>query len=252
LRGLASRGAMIVLLKFRTPAPTRCYLRWKFPHKTLYLISSYSRDPFEVLGVKPTATYAEVRDAFMKLSKKFHPDVSKEPNAEAKFKEINIAYQALNERYFRDEDRSDYYRRTEERREGSSDKQRDLRTDEEKLFEKIFGKNFESDPLAYYDPKNENLRKLYELEREKLRRSKNYESTSSSSAYSSDWKYDKLRTADAGQKGAKSASLSHREFQFLLGLFSILSLLGISIIFMVLFIKFENRYYRSFTTIYFD
>jgi hypothetical protein len=225
---------MIVILKFRTPAAGRCYHRWGFAHKALYFYSSYPRDPFEVLGVKPTATYAEVRDAFMRLSKKFHPDVSKEPHAEAKFKEINIAYQALNERYFKDEDRSDYYRRSEDRREGSNDKMRDLRTDEEKLFEKIFGKNFESDPLAYYDPKNENLRKLYELEREKLRRSKNYEPTSSSSAYSSDWKYDKLRTADAAPKSTKSVTLSHRESQFLLGLFSILSLLGISIIFMVI------------------
>jgi len=53
------------------------------------------RDYYEVLGVGRDATEAELKAAFRKLARKYHPDVNKEPDAEEKFKEINEAYRVL-------------------------------------------------------------------------------------------------------------------------------------------------------------
>src|SRR5581483_285853 len=53
------------------------------------------KDYYDTLGVKPEATEAEIKSAYRKLARKFHPDVSKETGAEEKFKAVNEAYEAL-------------------------------------------------------------------------------------------------------------------------------------------------------------
>src|SRR5213594_1843255 len=54
------------------------------------------RDYYETLGVPKTATDDEIRSAFRKLARKYHPDVAKDKKvAEEKFKEINEAYEVL-------------------------------------------------------------------------------------------------------------------------------------------------------------
>src|SRR5256886_15943879 len=54
------------------------------------------RDYYETLGVPKTATEDEIRSAFRKLARKYHPDVAKDKKAaEEKFKEINEAYEEL-------------------------------------------------------------------------------------------------------------------------------------------------------------
>ncbi len=53
------------------------------------------RDPYTVLGVGKSADLAEIKKAFRKLAKKYHPDQSKEPNAAEKFAEVNSAYEIL-------------------------------------------------------------------------------------------------------------------------------------------------------------
>ncbi len=53
------------------------------------------RDYYEVLGLTRSADADEVKRAYRKLARKFHPDVSKEKNAEAKFKEVQEAYEVL-------------------------------------------------------------------------------------------------------------------------------------------------------------
>jgi len=56
---------------------------------------SAKRDYYEVLGVGRQATEEEIKKAFRRLARQYHPDVSKEEGAESKFKEINEAYEAL-------------------------------------------------------------------------------------------------------------------------------------------------------------
>ncbi len=55
------------------------------------------RNYYDVLGVNKTATAAEVKSAYRKLALQYHPDRNKAKDAEAKFKEINEAYQVLSD-----------------------------------------------------------------------------------------------------------------------------------------------------------
>jgi len=55
------------------------------------------RDYYEILGVSKTATDQEIKSAFRKLAKQYHPDVCKEADAEEKFKEVQEAYAVLSD-----------------------------------------------------------------------------------------------------------------------------------------------------------
>ena len=52
---------------------------------------------YETLGVSETATQAEIKKAYRKLARKYHPDICKKPECEEKFKEINAAYEVLSD-----------------------------------------------------------------------------------------------------------------------------------------------------------
>jgi curved DNA-binding protein len=53
------------------------------------------RDYYQILGVQRTAAADQVKTAYRRLARKYHPDVSKEPNAEERFKEVQEAYEVL-------------------------------------------------------------------------------------------------------------------------------------------------------------
>eukprot|EP00897_Mesotaenium_endlicherianum_P001768 jgi/Mesen1/1619/ME000135S00612 len=68
--------------------------------------SGSSHDFYSTLGVKKNSEKSEIKSAYRRLARKFHPDVNKEPGAEQKFKDISNAYEVLSD----DEKRSIYDR----------------------------------------------------------------------------------------------------------------------------------------------
>ncbi len=62
------------------------------------------KDYYEVLGVARDATSADIKKAYRKLAHKYHPDVSSDPDGEARFKEVAEAYSTLKD----DEKRAAY------------------------------------------------------------------------------------------------------------------------------------------------
>ena len=64
------------------------------------------QDYYEALGVSRDADAAEIRRAYRKLARQYHPDVNKEPGAEDRFKAISEAYEVL-----RDEEKRARYDR---------------------------------------------------------------------------------------------------------------------------------------------
>lgn len=53
------------------------------------------RDYYDIMGLKRDATQDDIKRAYRKLARKYHPDVSKETDAEKKFKEVGEAYEVL-------------------------------------------------------------------------------------------------------------------------------------------------------------
>lgn len=56
------------------------------------------KDYYDIMGVDKKATEADIKRAYRKLARKYHPDVSKEADAEVKFKEVGEAYEVLKDK----------------------------------------------------------------------------------------------------------------------------------------------------------
>src|SRR5918912_1695657 len=61
------------------------------------MVATTKRDYYEVLGVARNASEDELKRAFRKLARQYHPDVNKAPDAEVRFKEIGKAYEVLSD-----------------------------------------------------------------------------------------------------------------------------------------------------------
>ncbi|XP_020251228.1 chaperone protein dnaJ A6, chloroplastic-like [Asparagus officinalis] len=109
--GTLSRDKGLTSSKASFFAPVSIYSFFKHgPSQNLHrrkgsrLIVRANADYYSVLGVSKNASKSEIKSAYRKLARNYHPDVNKESGAEQKFKDISNAYEVLSD----DEKRSLY------------------------------------------------------------------------------------------------------------------------------------------------
>lgn len=74
----------------------------QFFTKTKILLRNRNYNFYEVLGIEKNCTNDQIKSAYLKLAKQYHPDINQSEGAEEKFKSITVAYEALNNQRNRD------------------------------------------------------------------------------------------------------------------------------------------------------
>ena len=176
-----------------------------FPHFSLlkspmFLFGQMNKvQALKVLGANDLSTHEDIKKAYLRLSKKYHPDINHDPSAIDQFKQINEAYTSLKNmiRSFEEGGQSfrvqkskynpydgkiskedfgifEKYMEDKKIKKGFSNKntidemEKEWQTSQDKLFYEIFGRKYSENPDILWDEKNQNLREIYEEEIEKL------------------------------------------------------------------------------------
>jgi len=103
------------------------------------------KDYYAIMGVKPTDDLKTIKTAYRRLARKYHPDVSKEPDAEARFKDIAQAWEVLSDEQRRTEYDTLWQHRNDPpfRQQAQPDSQQQTYSQEEfdDIFSSIFGQH---------------------------------------------------------------------------------------------------------------
>ncbi|CAD8090571.1 unnamed protein product [Paramecium sonneborni] len=159
-----------------------------------FKFSTTQFDPYVELGLNSSATMQEIKDAYIKLSKQYHPDINKQHDSHEKFKRIAEAYNILKKTKFEEqmkEEFKQYYYSAQS---------------EEQLFKEIFGFYFHENPQEYYKPENADKRHQYQEMLKKFKQSRNtaYDSQADSSYRKQDFSDIKINRKFEGQQGTKT------------------------------------------------
>ena len=106
----------------------------------------------KILGVSDNATPKEIREAYIRLSKLYHPDVNIDENSIEKFKIIALSYNELIKEFSK-ESLNECKMNSKTTSSGTSQSQN------ESIYQEIFKKSYSEDPMAFYDPNNIEKRK---------------------------------------------------------------------------------------------
>lgn len=114
------------------------------------------KDYYKIMGVSASASQDEIKHAYRKLARKYHPDVSKEPDAEAKFKDLGEAYEVLKnpEKRAKYDQYGKYWQQQSQQPGGNSQGpggrpqgfSHDEQVDFEEFINSIFGSRFNQNP----------------------------------------------------------------------------------------------------------
>lgn len=114
------------------------------------------KDYYKIMGVSQDASDKDIKMAYRKLARKYHPDISKEPNAEEKFKEMGEAYEVLKDpvkraeynQYLKDREFNQRQRSQQSTGQGERFYQFEGGEFDSELFESLFGHAHARRPMA--------------------------------------------------------------------------------------------------------
>ncbi|KAK9149603.1 hypothetical protein Scep_008360 [Stephania cephalantha] len=93
---ICSRSSPSFSLFSSSPSSSSCYSQFRKPTRFRTVVRA-AADYYSTLGVSKSASAKEIKAAYRRLARQYHPDVNKQPGATEKFKEISAAYEVLSD-----------------------------------------------------------------------------------------------------------------------------------------------------------